>query len=275
MKKVILGIFVTILVFVSCNKTQVETDMVDQVESELVDNTTLDQGVLKFYSSTRMLTDEQIDSIADWHNEYLIAVMNIFSLEAEDLDEELTDKFIEVGIAEIGCTESELRDYMEAFDFDHYQYAIDSLTDDDVLVIVDSIQSYLANNPDCSYSSIQSVISDLEDFAYNNTEGSNYDVAMTFLATMENSIYLWMPEAHGGLGAGDDFIQALRAENNYKTVNWGLVADADGSAALGVLLMTWYLTTAGPVGVGAMVSTMGWAVAISSGRNLVAQLASE
>ena len=254
-----------VLCFSACKKDQFN-------ENPKSDSNKIDYSSVAYSLPGRQLTNVQIDSIAIMHNNFLIEVISNYDLLTTNNDSEMLSHFITIGINNFSLSASGRLAFLDSSNNNNYQFVANHSDDADVIIIMDDAHLFLVNNPSCNFSDIQDFIDDEKTFANSNIAGSDLVIALAFLATFEKSSYLWMPFLKGGSGVGSAFLIDLEEANPGVAINWGDILEADGRAACGVLLRTWYMAGFGPLSWGSIVGAIGWGCAWGSGYAILSQL---
>ena len=221
--------------------------------------------------SSEFLSERQIDSIAMLHNLYMTEAIQNFDYNTSNDSIELRSVFLSIGLNDFQYSQTDLSNMLDS---DGNQSSnlnyLSVYTSSAVVGMINSCKDYLYNTSNLSYSGFSTFVSQEENYAHINFVGTDLDVALTFLKTFQNSIYLWMPTNEGGSGIGQRFINNLQlqfqqASTNAvvtnvqeRTIDWKAIAWSDGVGAAGTLLRTWYLAGFGPLSWGAILTAIGW-----------------
>lgn len=257
MKKLLIIFAASILGMVACN---------DKVELK---NEKVSMDGLKMYSTTRMLTDLQVDSIALLHNTYLERAFQNRNFNDSDHQQALYYRYINLGQNDFNITLNEAIEYLDSSDNDNLT---SYTTNIDLIGIINDISNFIDLNSNSTFSQIQNEVEDRVAYAHQILSGSDLDVALVFLKTFEKSSYFWMPQSQGGSGLGEIILLDFEDDFPGVSINWGAIALADGSGAAGVLLRTWYLASWGPLSWGAIVGACAWGASWGSVSALCIQL---
>lgn len=223
---------------------------------------------------SRIVSDQFIDSLADFHNEYMTTVINLYDFNAISHNAEMREGFESIGLSILNLSQS-LIDSLLTNPANDYSYICSQVSDPDVQLVMDTVKNYITSNPNCNFSEISNLVTSQETYTRTNIIGSDLDICLTFLKTFEKSSYLWLSVSNGGLGLGDTFIDNLDEDDldDIPTaINWSLIAWADGAGAARRLYFVWVAAAGGPIGWGAAASVIGWAAAYASGATLIGQL---
>lgn len=235
--------------------------------------------------SSRILTNEQIDSIAMFHNAYMIEAIQNFDFSVVNDSIELRSLFINIGLNDFDYSSSELSSMLDSSgDRNGNLFFIETYTSSNVTTIIDSCQDFLNQNANITYDDVVTFVSLMKSASNSSLLGSDLDASLTFLETFQNAVYLWMPAESGGSGIGQEFLSNLLINLNQNSssyipnaahqrkINWKKIAFADGAGAVGVLLRTWYLADFGPLSWGAILGAIGFGAAWASGSAILIAL---
>jgi hypothetical protein len=244
---------------IACNEERVET--VFQNSNNSIKQSTPD----------RILTDNDINDISNFHNHHMISIINSYDYNCAAHNEEMENQF-DLLFTNMGLSQTEISNFITDPAL-NYNYIVTNVADDDVERIINETHDFVTINPNCNYQDIVNFVSNKETDARANIVGSDLDICLIFLKTFEKSCQLWMSTSQGGLGYGDIFIDNLGGDYiPPAAINWNLIAWADGAGAARALFFCWKAAGFGPIGWGAALWAMGGAAAYASGATLIGQL---
>lgn len=215
-------------------------------------NDDLKQSGKKNLSSERMLTDEQIEEMGNYHNQYLQEAFEDISYASGEIDwQEVRSSFqniINENDLEFDLDDMELNANI-TFAHLESQLSIEAL---DILY-----NAY--ENTDYSEYNVEMVtdhLEDLENEARGVLFGQELDIVLVSLNVFKKSVYFWAPESDGGSGLGEIiFLEAQEIAGGTVEYDFSRaveVAASDGLAGAGGCLgvaVSAALAT-GPVGWG-------------------------
>lgn len=256
-----------LLPFSSCKK---ENGPITKNSSPTTSPQPVNHEPLLLLTSSRIINDSLIDSIATRHNKVLNHAILDIDWTSSALSTEVQDFFIGYNDSDIDEIFPDRED-VESYATNNSSYISNNVSSA-VYSMIEEVGNYLVQKP--NFSDLQNELSDHRGYAYSNFTGTDLDAALLYLAVVEKSAYFWMPESLGGLGTGWAFIEDYCDDNNLSTdlINWGEIGRADGYGAVAVLVRAWYLAAGGPLSWGAIVGAIGWGAAWGSGIEVFTQL---
>jgi len=239
MNKIIIGslaVVITIGTFavnmVGCSNDSDESKKVEQISFQK-------RGV----STERMLNDDQVEMVAEKHNEYLTSVFANYNFQTKDRVVEFQARFESLDLKNYKIDWTE-KDYGNIEN--ELLFLKENLSNNAFLIIEKAVEK--SKSFEC-FDEYIAYLNSLELEAREKLIGTELDAILISLNVFENSSMFWLPVDEGGLGIGYDFIEEYNNAYNKETssvrqtIKTALAADGISAAAgfiigAGVLAVT-------------------------------------
>lgn len=284
MKKVLLLGGIVMMSLVACQKRNELTKAKPDVEPCVLTDSTL-------------LTQAQIDSAAYFHNYYAREAIGEFNFSTGNDTQELQNVFMNIGEHDFPSfstdTLSGLLNSVKNFSQDSILIS-SQILNPYALELMDSTEQYLKKST-ITVSGIDSFTNQMKTLAYQNLTGTDLEITLLSMATIDSSAYLWLPTTKGGSGIGYAFISHLEANkanaslaspfiNNsvnsgIPVINWNAVMNVDQFALIAAAEADSWMLEPGiadpeliPIAWQTYLNAIGWQAAYASAVDVAKQI---